>query len=93
MNYEQPAYSINYCLKHYGEVKPPFKMWIHLVANRFKWETFELTQLQCRQLGFLTDRSGYQHNTLVQRCGDVIRFTQNLIGDESCPVKYRFIPK
>lgn len=87
-----PANDFNPAAKQY---KLTSKMRTQIMRHGGQWEIYELTQWQCMQLGFLSgDPQGYYcYNTIIEKCGDVIRFTQNTIGDSSVNIRYSFLPK
>lgn len=68
------------------------KMRAYILRHGSNWTLFELTQDQCAKVGLLPSR-GYYYNTAVQRCGDVIKFTQNTLEDSSVNIRYSFVPK
>jgi hypothetical protein len=70
-----------------------FRMILHVLVRGFKWKSYEMSQGQCFKAGFLSGDYDkyYCYNNVVQRCGNVIRFTNNCIGNSSVSTKYAFL--
>ena len=69
------------------------KMRLHIFMNFSKWTSYEMSQSQCIEVGFLSGSRGdyFCYNNIVQRCGDAIKFTNNCRTDSSVRTKYAFL--